>query len=111
MVHAHKGGYGGPGSLLRFAQDKQNPHPEEFLVIGEIIYGVAFHPDFETNGWMYVGCNGRENDVVMIVGLVVIVVVILLVVVVVVVVVVVPFMLTQVCLARICYVCNYDYCR
>ena len=62
LVHAHKGGYGGPGSLLRFAQDDQNSDPEEFLVIGEIIYGVAFHPEFEKNGWMYVGCNGRSAE-------------------------------------------------
>lgn len=62
LIHTHKGGYGGPGSLLRFNQDEQNPELEEFLAIKEIIYGVAFHPDFENNGWMYVGCNGQSAD-------------------------------------------------
>ena len=61
LVHVHKGGYGGPGRLLRFNQDHKQPSPKEFLVVDEIIYGVAFHPDFKHNGWMYVGCNGRSD--------------------------------------------------
>jgi glucose/arabinose dehydrogenase len=66
LVHAHKGGYGGPGRLLRITPADAASHDteselEEFLVLDDIIYGVTFHPDFEKNGWMYVGCNGKSD--------------------------------------------------
>jgi uncharacterized repeat protein (TIGR03806 family) len=66
LVHVHKGGYGGPGRLLRITPDDATSHDteselEEFLVLDDIIYGVTFHPDFEKNGWMYVGCNGKSD--------------------------------------------------
>lgn len=66
LVHVHQGGYGGPGRLLRFqpgvseGQDASGKL-EEFLVLDDIIYGVAFHPSFKENGWMYVGCNGKSE--------------------------------------------------
>ncbi len=61
LLHVHQGGYAGPGRLLRFSWDKATEPPTEFLTLPEIIYGVAFHPNFETNGLMYVGCNGRSE--------------------------------------------------
>ncbi len=61
LVHVHKGGYGGPGRLLRFSPQHPDGELKEFLVLDDIIYGVAFHPDFEQNGLMYVGCNGRSD--------------------------------------------------
>ena len=61
LVHVHKGGYGGPGRLLRFTPESESSELTEFLVLKDIIYGVAFHPDFEQNGLMYVGCNGRSD--------------------------------------------------
>ena len=66
LVHVHQGGYGGPGRLLRFTpgvamnQDASG-ELEEFLVLKDIIYGIAFHPNFKENGWMYVGCNGKSE--------------------------------------------------
>lgn len=63
LVHVHKGGYGGPGRLLRFTPGSPNNELSEFLVLPDIIYGVAFHPDFDQNGLMYVGCNGRSEAV------------------------------------------------
>ncbi|QDT09645.1 PQQ-dependent sugar dehydrogenase [Planctomycetes bacterium K23_9] len=60
LVHVHKGDYGGPGRLLRFTPDDPSSQLSEFLVLDDIIYGVAFHPDFQQNGFMYVGCNGRS---------------------------------------------------
>ena len=62
LVHVHGGGYGGPGKLLRINQDHPSQNAEEFLHVNEIIYGVAFHPDFETNGFMFVGCNGKSEN-------------------------------------------------
>ncbi|MGB7345481.1 MAG: PQQ-dependent sugar dehydrogenase [Pirellulaceae bacterium] len=61
LVHVHQGGYGGPGRLLRFTPGDESSKLTEFLVIDDIIYGVAFHPDFQHNGFMYVGCNGQSD--------------------------------------------------
>ena len=66
LVHVHQGGYGGPGRLLRVLPEIANSkeassEPEEFLVLDDIIYGIAFHPNFKENGWMYVGCNGKSE--------------------------------------------------
>jgi len=61
LVHVHKGGYGGPGRLLRFSPEIETSELKEFLVLNNIIYGVTFHPNFEQNGYMYVGCNGRSE--------------------------------------------------
>jgi uncharacterized repeat protein (TIGR03806 family) len=61
LVTIHKAGYGGPGSLLRLSGEESNLSLTEFLQIDEIIYGVAFHPDFSSNGYMYVGCNGKSE--------------------------------------------------
>ncbi len=61
LVTVHEGGYGGPGRLLRLTGDESSASVSEFLEIDEIIYGVAFHQDFASNGYMYVGCNGHSE--------------------------------------------------
>jgi uncharacterized repeat protein (TIGR03806 family) len=61
LVTVHGGGYGGPGRLLRLSGDESNASVSEFLKIDDIIYGIAFHPDFAANGYMYVGCNGNSE--------------------------------------------------
>ncbi len=61
LLHVHQGGYGGPGRLLRFSLNRPTEPPSEFLRLPEIIYGIAFHPDFKTNGLIYVGCNGHSE--------------------------------------------------
>lgn len=61
LVTAHQGGYGGPGRLWRLSGDESNVSVSKLLEIDEIIYGVAFHPDFATNRYMYVGCNGHSE--------------------------------------------------
>ena len=61
LVHVHHGEYGGPGRLLRFTPGAQESEWSEFLVLDDIIYGIAFHPDFQHNGLVYVGCNGRSE--------------------------------------------------
>ncbi len=48
----------GRGSLVRIQDDANVDHAEELLKIDGIAYGVAFHPDFATNGYIYVGSNG-----------------------------------------------------
>lgn len=61
LVTVHEGGYGGPGRLLRLSGSESSAALTEFLKLDEIIYGVAFHPEFATNGYMYVGCNGKSE--------------------------------------------------
>lgn len=59
-VATHQTGYGGPGRIYRFADDQSVQHTTLFHERPEIIYGLAFHPEFRTNGFVYVGCNGRS---------------------------------------------------
>ncbi len=61
LVTVHEGGYAGPGRLLRLAGSESGATLTEFLKIDEIIYGVAFHPDFAANRYIYVGCNGKSE--------------------------------------------------
>lgn len=60
----HKNDWGGPGRVYQF-QESSNPSLEElsrFMELPEIIYGFAFHPDFASNRFVYVGCNGPSEE-------------------------------------------------
>lgn len=48
----------GVGSILRIKDDPNVDQAEDFLSIDGIAYGVAFHPDYAKNGFLYVGYNG-----------------------------------------------------
>jgi glucose/arabinose dehydrogenase len=48
----------GAGRIVRVADEPGVDHAEELLALDGIAYGVAFHPDFAHNGYMYVGDNG-----------------------------------------------------
>lgn len=61
LVTVHNDGYSGPGRLLRLTGEESAASVSQFLEISDIIYGVAFHPDFAKNGFMYVGCNGQSE--------------------------------------------------
>jgi glucose/arabinose dehydrogenase/mono/diheme cytochrome c family protein len=50
--------WSGHGKILRVKDDPQTDQVEELLDLDGIAYGVAFHPDFEKNGYLYVGDNG-----------------------------------------------------
>lgn len=54
----HDGDYGGPGRLYRFADNVDANQLDLILERPEILYGVAFHPRFAENGFIYLGCNG-----------------------------------------------------
>jgi uncharacterized repeat protein (TIGR03806 family) len=67
LVMQHTSAYGGPGIVTRFnpesnLSNKGERSTEVFLQIPQIIYGIAFHPNFAQNGYMYVGCNGKYTD-------------------------------------------------
>lgn len=48
----------GPGRILRIAEDGQGADAELLLSLDRTIYGIALHPDYERNGYLYVGSNG-----------------------------------------------------
>jgi glucose/arabinose dehydrogenase len=50
--------WGGAGRVLRIKDDPDVSEAEELLKFDGIAYGMAFHPDFATNGYLYVGWNG-----------------------------------------------------
>lgn len=63
-VVTHVDGYGGPGKVFVFEDKPEMPEPAEPLLqleIPEIIYGLAFHPDFQSNGYVFIGCNGKSE--------------------------------------------------
>jgi len=50
--------WGGKGHIVRIKDDPAVNTSESLLTVDGIAYGVAFHPDFATNGHFYVGYNG-----------------------------------------------------
>jgi uncharacterized repeat protein (TIGR03806 family) len=48
----------GQGHIARIQDDPDVAQAEELLKVDGIAYGVAFHPDFDKNGYLYVGSNG-----------------------------------------------------
>jgi glucose/arabinose dehydrogenase len=50
--------WGGQGKLLRIKDDPNVSRAELVLSIDGIGYGMAFHPDFLKNGYLYIGSNG-----------------------------------------------------
>ncbi len=57
----HDADYGGNGRIFRFLDQATDNATEVLIEIPEIVYGVAFHPDFANNGFVFVGCNGRSE--------------------------------------------------
>ncbi len=50
--------WGGAGRILRVQDTPGVKEAQELLQIDGIAYGVAFHRDYEKNGYLYVGSNG-----------------------------------------------------
>ncbi|MGE3804804.1 MAG: PQQ-dependent sugar dehydrogenase [Gemmataceae bacterium] len=48
----------GAGRIFRVLDSDETSKFEVLLDIDRTIYGVAFHPDFEKNGYLFVGSNG-----------------------------------------------------
>ncbi len=57
----HVDGYGGPGKIYLFDDRQDASDPQLLLEIPEIIYGLAFHPNFKNNGYVFIGCNGKSE--------------------------------------------------
>ena len=52
----------GPARIARTTDDQRDGEVETLVSPVGVAYSVAFHPDFATNGWMYVGSTGRRKD-------------------------------------------------
>src|SRR5690349_335722 len=51
----------GHGRVLRVKDDPDADSFELLLTLDGIAYGLAFHPDFAKNGFLYIGDNGPMN--------------------------------------------------
>ena len=58
FVLQHLGVRGGPGRLLAIRDDQDATEAETLLDIDGLAVGLAFHPDYERNGHVYIGLNG-----------------------------------------------------
>ena len=58
IILQHLGNWSGPGRLLAIEDGQDASKTENLLEIDGLAVGVAFHPDYERNGFLYVGLNG-----------------------------------------------------
>jgi uncharacterized repeat protein (TIGR03806 family) len=58
FILQHLNFWAGPGRLLAIRDDQGATEPETLLDIDGLAVGVAFHPDYERNGYLYIGLNG-----------------------------------------------------
>jgi glucose/arabinose dehydrogenase/mono/diheme cytochrome c family protein len=58
FILQHLNYWAGPGRLLAVRDDQDAAEPETLLEIDGIAYGLAFHPDYGRNGYLYLGLNG-----------------------------------------------------
>lgn len=57
LIHQNEA-WVGAGRILRVKDDGSGDKKEVFLSLDSTIYGLAFHPDYEKNGYLFVGSNG-----------------------------------------------------
>jgi len=48
----------GPGRILRIRDNGKGDRTEVLLSLDRTIYGLAFHPDYRKNGYLFLGSNG-----------------------------------------------------
>ena len=58
FILQHLNFWAGPGRLLAIPDDQDATEAETLLDIDGLAVGVAFHPDYERNGYLYIGLNG-----------------------------------------------------
>ncbi len=58
FVLQHLNFWSGPGRLLAVRDEPSSAATEELLDIDGLPYGLAFHPDYTRNGYLYIGLNG-----------------------------------------------------
>lgn len=58
----HENDYAGGSRAAAFRDKVEVDSAETFLETPEIIYGLAWHPEFPSQPWVYVGCNGSSDQ-------------------------------------------------
>lgn len=58
FVLQHLGASSGPAKLLAVNDDQDVAAAETLLDLDGLAYGLAFHPDYERNGYVFIGLNG-----------------------------------------------------
>ncbi len=58
MFIEHSEPWGGTARLRRFVDSPATQEVESLMDLNETAYGIAFHPEFATNGFFFVGSNG-----------------------------------------------------
>src|SRR5579863_7075518 len=58
FVLQHMGSWAGPGRLLAVRDEPRVGTYETLLEIDGLAVGIAFHPRYESNGFLYIGLNG-----------------------------------------------------
>lgn len=53
--------WGGTGRVLRIKDDPASDRADVLLSLDRIAYGLAFHPDYAKNGYLFIGSNGPTN--------------------------------------------------
>lgn len=59
FILQHLNHWAGPGRLLAVKDDQDASEAETLLEIDGLAVGLAFHPDYEHNGYVYIGLNGK----------------------------------------------------
>jgi uncharacterized repeat protein (TIGR03806 family) len=57
----HMNNWAGPGHVLAVKDDQDASEVEDLLTIDGLAVGLAFHPDYERNGYIYIGLNGPSR--------------------------------------------------
>src|SRR5436309_2345494 len=58
FILQHINNWAGPGRLVAVRDDQGASEVDNLLDIDGLAYGLAFHPDYERNGYVYLGLNG-----------------------------------------------------
>ena len=59
FILQHLNFWAGPGRLLAVDDNQNASQVETLLQVEGLAVGVALHPDYERNGYIYLGMNGR----------------------------------------------------
>ncbi|WZP00162.1 PQQ-dependent sugar dehydrogenase [Isosphaeraceae bacterium EP7] len=61
FILQHLGGWGGPSRILAIPDDQAASEPEQLLEVEPLVYGMVLHPNYEKNGYIYLGMNGQAD--------------------------------------------------
>jgi glucose/arabinose dehydrogenase len=62
FVLQHLGGWGGPSRVLAVPDDQTATQSEKLLEVDALAFGMVLHPNYEKNGYLYLGMNGAASN-------------------------------------------------